>query len=53
MRLPRFLKNPFLLIGQGFLLGGLLMAGLAGETPAPSGSAIPAGSMLDTVSARI
>jgi len=43
MKMIRILRNPFALIGQGFVLGGLLFVGLDGAradtsapTPAPT-----------------
>ena len=43
MKMIRLLRNPFALVGQGFVLGGLLFIGLDGAradtraaTPAPS-----------------
>jgi len=47
MRIPRLLRNPFALVGQGFVLGGLLFIGLDGaradtpaSTPTMSGIAV-------------
>jgi len=46
MKLIRLLRNPFALIGQGFVLGGLLFAGLQAAhaetraTPLPTSESV-------------